>query len=312
MEQIKTFLIIDLETTGLPHKEYNRTKITEMCLLAASRKDIRNAAFGELPPICKLSFMLNPEKTITPDSARITGITNEHVKYAPTFKEKFHTVNSFIKDLKKPVCFVAHNGNTFDYRILLAECADAKVMLPDDLLCVDSLAIFRKISKAKNNKSSDSVDKPMNTDKSMNSTFLSDIMTDDEDAWPEMNVTPENFQEIDELCSSFYNLSPSQNMPRKKVNKSITKVKSSGKLRESFKLTEIYTRYFGGTEGKTAHRAEDDCLMLLQCMVAAQSKETSDDFLLLCDQNCKLLLDCKPLERKTNLEAKRYNKNPLH
>lgn len=310
MAKIETFVIIDLETTGLPHKEYNRTKITEMCLLAASRKDIRNTAFGELPPICKLSFMLNPEKTITPDSVKITGITNDRIKYSPIFKEKFQTVNSFLQDLKKPVCLVAHNGNIFDYRILLAECVDAKVSLQNDLLCVDSLAIFRKISKAKNNKSSDSVDKPMNADKIMNNTLLSDIMTDDEDEWPELNVTPENFKEIDELCSSFHNLSPSQ-PPKQKRNKSLTKVESGGKLRESFKLTEIYTRYFGGTDGKNAHRAEDDCLMLLQCMVAAQSNEKSDDFLKLSDENCKLLLDCKPLERKASLEAK-YNKLKPH
>lgn len=310
MAEIETFVIIDLETTGLPHLEYNRTKITEMCLLAASRKDIRNTAFDELPPMCKLSFILNPEKSITTDSALLTGITDDLVKNSSTFKEKFNTLNAFLQDLKKPVCLVAHNGYNFDYRILLAECIDADVYLPDDLLCIDSLGVFRKLprdsmtqpekpisSVIQLEKSIDSVDecKSMNSDRSMNSTMLSDIMTDDEDDWPELNVTREELKEIDELCSSFIDLSQSEIKLKPKKYKKSTKASalSDEKKRLSFKLTDIYTRYFGGTDDRTAHRAEDDCLMLLQCMVAEQKA-----FLKFSDNNCKLLIDCKPLERK--------------
>lgn len=297
MVRIETFVIIDLETTGLPHQEYNRTKITEICLLAATRKDIKKTTAGKLPPMSKLSFLLNPEKSITPASARVTGITNSRVKNCPTFKEKFDTINAFLEDLKKPICLVAHNGYTFDYRILLAECADARVSLPHDLLCVDSLSIFRKITKmSPPEKSSDSFDKraSMNSERSMNSTLLSDIMTDDEDEWPELNVTPEEFQEIDELCASFSSLSATK--PPKKLNKSQAKV--SGKTRLSMKLSDIFKRYFGEDNGMTAHRAEDDCLMLLQCMVAAQI-----DFLKLSDSNCKLLSDCEPIQRPPQANA---------
>lgn len=291
--KIATFVIIDLETTGLPHLENNRTKITEICLLAAFRKDIRNTVKGKVPPIAKLTFNLNPERKISSTAEKITGIKSEQVKYAQTFKEKIKTINSFLEDLRKPVCLVAHNGNTFDYRILLAECADINLFLPDDLLCVDSLPIFRKILKAK--KSDDVIDKgvisnPRATttkiNKSMNSTKStndSEIMTDDEDEWPDLNATPEELQEIDELCSSFDKMTATQKKTLKQP-------------RESFKLTEIYKRCFGKVDFN-AHQAEDDCLMLLKCMVFAQD-QSDLDFLKIADTECKLLKDCKAIERK--------------
>lgn len=46
-----------------------------------------------------------------------------------------------------PVCFVAHNGNYFDYPILKAELNQAGCELQEDIFCIDSLQMFRDIDK---------------------------------------------------------------------------------------------------------------------------------------------------------------------
>lgn len=50
---------------------------------------------------------------------------------------------------KKPICFVAHNGNRFDFPILRTEIEKTGNCLPDDILCVDSLVAFRNIDQHK-------------------------------------------------------------------------------------------------------------------------------------------------------------------
>lgn len=48
---------------------------------------------------------------------------------------------------QKPICFVAHNGNRFDYPILREHCYRLGNELSNDLLCIDSLDAFREIYK---------------------------------------------------------------------------------------------------------------------------------------------------------------------
>lgn len=48
---------------------------------------------------------------------------------------------------QKPICFVAHNGLRFDYPILRAEIHKAGGSLPDDILCIDTLEMFRHFHK---------------------------------------------------------------------------------------------------------------------------------------------------------------------
>lgn len=293
-----TFVFFDLETTGLPHQERNRTKIIELSFVAVTRSDIKRNNGTSVPPISKLSFVLNPEKTIS--SAEITGLTNDIVKYSPTFKEKFNTIKSFLEDLIKPVCLVAHNGNAFDYKILLAECADADVRLPEDLLCGDSLPYFRKIFKKtileqKSPRPTDRPPQPQPTE-----IIAENEITDDEDEWPELNVTSEELQDIDDLCSSISDMSCESldnNVPIKKTK--VNKVKTKQiKVPKNYKLTEIY-RTLLGREPQNAHRAEGDCIMLLQCVgVCRNLFESSDDFLSWMDDNCKRLNEIQPLIRK--------------
>lgn len=284
MVTISTVVFFDTETTGLPHQERNRTKIVELSFLAVTRSDINRKDGPAIPAICKLNILFNPQKSIASAAAKITGLTNETVKYLPTFKEKFNTIKVFLEDLKKPVCLVAHNGNTFDYKILLAECKDVNVNLPEDLLCADSMSYFRQLFKKR---------ALPQTSLPMLLKSKSPELTEDEDEWPSLNVTPEEFQEIDDLSSST-GLSFDVNIRKSPIKKEEKKKTA----RQCLKLSNIYTELVR-EEPENAHRAEDDCIMLLRCVrVCQNSSNASENFLVWLDDNCKPLKDITPLIRK--------------
>lgn len=139
---------------------------------------------------------------------------------------------------------VAHNGNSFDYKILNAECNDIEDGLPGDILCVDSLPAFRHLEKY--------YQKQPEVEEEM--------VTDDE--------------EEDERHDIF------QLSKRAKP--------------ANFKLQSVYESFYGA-ECTGGHRAEKDCQMLLDCLIAYQAN--SADFVEWADQNCKLLSDIGSLER---------------
>lgn len=299
MVRVTTYVFFDIETTGLPFQERNKTKITELCFLAVSRDDLDTQS--GLPPIKKLSFVLNPEKRIHPDVVVLTGLTNESLKNAPTFKQRANAIVSFLNELPKPICLVAHNGNSFDYKILLAECNDAGILLPSDLLCIDSLIGFRKILKT----TQKSLPLKMNTSKDDSASEL---------LWPELDVSTENWEEIDNLCASFskdtciddekskkendLNEQKCTNLKKARKNKndlttqdlSLSIQNKTTKKRE-FTLTGLYKRLLD-KDAVNAHRAEDDCVILIECVLALR-----DEFLAWADESCKTIHQIKPLIR---------------
>lgn len=69
---IKSFVFLDLETTGLPHQQNNQTKITELCFLSVQTDHI---LLGAVPRVQnKLNLCFNPWKVIEPTVESITGI----------------------------------------------------------------------------------------------------------------------------------------------------------------------------------------------------------------------------------------------
>ncbi|CAB3247099.1 unnamed protein product [Arctia plantaginis] len=66
--------------------------------------------------------------------------------------------------------------------------------------------------------------------------------------------------------------------------------KETVKVKLSFKLTDLYKRLLH-KKVAIAHRAEDDCMMLLECVVAEK------EFLIWTDKHCKSIHDIKPLVR---------------
>lgn len=70
---IKTFIFLDLETTGLITRNY-MPKITEMSLIAVSRTAICNATNISPRILQKLVLPIYPNVSISKDIQKLTGI----------------------------------------------------------------------------------------------------------------------------------------------------------------------------------------------------------------------------------------------
>lgn len=305
MVKIATYVFFDIETTGLPHQEKNKTKITELSFVAALRDDLEEAPIGAQPYVSKLSLLFNPQKKIHPEVTILTGLSNDSLKNAPIFKDNIETILSFLKELPKPACLVAHNGNRFDYKILLTEFLDVNAFLPQDLLCVDSLQGFQQILKNKklpvvsNAKKDDSFiretsimeDDSLAKDSSLvrDNSLISEDSLLSEDDWPNLDMSSEDWREIDSLCSSFSDIPfEASSSSRKDECKENNMERDTEKI--SYTLSSLYRRLLK-KEVYNAHRAEDDCLMLMQCVVATK------EFMTWADRSYKSIHDIKPLDR---------------
>ncbi|XP_059045729.1 three prime repair exonuclease 2-like [Achroia grisella] len=265
MSRIETYVFFDIETTGLPKEEKNHTKITELCFIVVSRNDIEITKYGDIPPVSKLCLLFNPEREVNPTAAHITGLTKEYLKNCSTFSQKVDTINTFLGDLKKPICLIAHNGNSFDFKILLMEFENAKRSLPKDLLCVDSLVGIRKLLKG-----------TQINYKELSSHGDDGIITDDEeDSWPALNISNKDWNDIDSLSTSLSGMA-------------FENAKTSSPIREEFNLAAVYKRLLN-KEISNAHRAEADCLMLVESVVAIKHL-----FLPWADLHSKNLTEIKP------------------
>lgn len=150
---IKTFAFFDLETTSLPYWG-NPAKIIELSIIAIPVYNLMNEDFGgdNLRVQHKLSLCINPMKLIDPDSTKITKLTNEMLEYESKFSEStMRLLGEFFAHLQKPICLVAHNGDKFDFKILMQYHKKLKCSVPDDLMCCDSLTVFKEIFDKKSN-----------------------------------------------------------------------------------------------------------------------------------------------------------------
>ena len=97
------FAIIDIETTG---GNPRRDKITEVAVYVHDGKTV----------VDSYQTLVNPERRIPAFISRMTGITDEMVKFAP----KFYEVARDIVEITEGRVFVAHNV-TFDYSFIAQE-----------------------------------------------------------------------------------------------------------------------------------------------------------------------------------------------
>ena len=97
------YAIVDIETTG---GKYNEEGITEIAIHKFDGHQVVDTFIS----------LINPEKTIQPFVANLTGINNAMLRNAP----KFFEVAKRIVEITKDCTLVAHNAN-FDYRILKTE-----------------------------------------------------------------------------------------------------------------------------------------------------------------------------------------------
>ncbi|KAJ8954612.1 hypothetical protein NQ318_003146 [Aromia moschata] len=142
--EIRTFIFLDIETTGLPFDENNTTKITELCLVAVQATHIRLGVFPRVQN--KLNFCFNPWKLISAEAEKITGLSNSLLEHQSKFSaDTVESINSFLNLNRKPICLVAHNADNFDYPILRAVINKTGKSLIDGILCVDSIKGFREL-----------------------------------------------------------------------------------------------------------------------------------------------------------------------
>ena len=97
------YAVVDLETTG---GFALRNRITEVAIYR----------YGGQKIIDEFHSLVNPERTIPAFITQLTGISDEMVASAPTFKDIAPAIDDFTKDL----VLVAHNAG-FDYSFLRRE-----------------------------------------------------------------------------------------------------------------------------------------------------------------------------------------------
>ncbi|XP_075229815.1 uncharacterized protein LOC142329269 [Lycorma delicatula] len=143
---INSFIVLDLETTGLPCFD-KLTKITEISLLCLDRSQIMIAVKNkQLMPrvVQKLNLCVYPCRFINCGATEVSGLNNELLETCKTFGDVFDIILEMINMMPKPICMVAHNGNKFDFPILRSEIAHIKKNLPDDIYCADTLPAFKE------------------------------------------------------------------------------------------------------------------------------------------------------------------------
>ncbi|MCH2225653.1 MAG: 3'-5' exonuclease [Crocinitomicaceae bacterium] len=100
----KPLAILDLEATGL---SITKDRIVEIAIVKISSD-------GSETEFCK---RINPEMEIPQEVIDIHGITNDHVKDSPTFKEILPELEAFIENAD----FAGYNSNKFDLPMLAEE-----------------------------------------------------------------------------------------------------------------------------------------------------------------------------------------------
>jgi len=127
----KPLVVFDLETTGLDLVNDRIIQISYIKIFPDEREEREN-------------IFVNPEKSIPTEVTQLTGITNDDVKDAPTFKE---IANSLCEKFKG--CdFAGYNSNHFDIPMLAEEFLRAGIDF-DFSHCrlIDAQTIFHKMEK---------------------------------------------------------------------------------------------------------------------------------------------------------------------
>ncbi|XP_055619315.1 uncharacterized protein LOC129764352 [Toxorhynchites rutilus septentrionalis] len=289
MTKLGSFVFFDLETTDLPGLK--TPKITEIALVACSKKHLLDTKAGEVPRVLhKQTFCVNPRRVIHPKASETTGLYNDLLEHEDTFnRDAAKLIVLFLERLQTPICLVAHNGNRFDFIILKHELEAHKIELPHSVYCVDSLQLFRQLEGHKEQKEkyelADLESKTLSAMEELecNQHKLSEMQ--------KLNETtphkPQNKAHRKRVSEDNLDVTPShvghdsvsrgqRSPPRSKrelfpdksdtLEPSIAST-SSQKFSKKFRLCDIYERYFGKPP-KKGHHAEGDVKALLKCAIA--------------------------------------------
>ena len=82
----------------------------------------RKNAIPKLPRVLhKYTRFVYPWTLMPPRVERVNGLSNEALEHLPSFTEASAQALFLLQDLPKPISLVAHNGNKFDFPLLMAE-----------------------------------------------------------------------------------------------------------------------------------------------------------------------------------------------
>ena len=131
LKLIKPLVIFDLETTGL---DLVKDRIIQLSFIKVFPSGIEERG----------NFLINPECPIKPEITQLTGISNEDVKGAPTFKQLAQKLN----DMFKGCDFAGFNSNHFDIPLLAEEFLRAGIDFEFSRChCIDAQTIFHKMER---------------------------------------------------------------------------------------------------------------------------------------------------------------------
>ncbi|XP_066249971.1 three prime repair exonuclease 2 [Euwallacea similis] len=267
MSRIKTFAFLDLETTGLPFYESNRTKITELTMSTVLADHLN---LGVVPRVQnKLTLCFNPQKLVSADSEKITNLSNETLQHlAPFTSATVEMINNFLKHSPKPVCLVAHYGNKFDFPILRTAILKTGVGLMEDIACIDSIETFRELHERSYAEASEEV--PLEFQDGFDE-LLCKVMDDFDETQTKLQGSkrPLDVQKINETTPERKIKNENMGTLSKEIVSNAKKPrmltsKKSIHFDTSFKLVDVFERL---TKQKAigAHQAENDVNMLMMC-----------------------------------------------
>lgn len=295
MARVATYVFIDLETTGLPAEELNKTKITELSMVAVKRTHLLDTRPGSVPRVQhKLTLCFNPRKRISDDGTKVTGLCNDLLEHEPVFSlDIFTMIDTFLNVLSKPVCLIAQNGLGFDYPILKNHLEKLKVGFSDELLCADCYHGFYDILEKNKQLLEANIEKIRVSEENpvvplTNGTSTNDITNGVDKSYesPLLSIKKsesevKQFDDVDFYTDNLKMQAVNEATPKSK--KAELKVRHPSKVRrrmpwgsgprpkESYKLKNIYERVLN-KPASDAHQAENDCIFALE-VSAALSKQ---------------------------------------
>ena len=127
----RPLIVFDLETTGL---DFIRDRIIQISYIKVSPDGTEE----------RENLFVNPEKTIPHEVVELTGITDDDVKDAPTFK----TIAPQLCEKFKGCDFAGYNSNHFDIPMLAEEFLRAGIDFDfSKVRLIDAQTIFHKMER---------------------------------------------------------------------------------------------------------------------------------------------------------------------
>lgn len=127
----RPLIVFDLETTGL---DFIRDRIIQISYIKVSPDGTEE----------RENIFVNPEKPIPHEVVELTGITNDDVKDAPTFK----TLVPQLSEKFKGCDFAGYNSNHFDIPMLAEEFLRAGIDFDfSKVRLIDAQTIFHKMER---------------------------------------------------------------------------------------------------------------------------------------------------------------------